>query len=198
MIEELKDILFPAPCLLCGKRPKPLCEECEPAFTVARDSETSFYASELDEGLGQLMRALKDKNRTAMLPIFARGLRPCLLAAIEQTQPSLLVCPPSSKKNFRKRGLNPAFEILKRAAPGDIRVSQRALAHQRQPEDQRNLNQTGRLVNVSDLFRARIKAERVLLFDDVKTTGSTLQSAKAALEKVGVEVVGTCVLAKRI
>ena len=198
MIEELKDILFPATCLLCGKRPKPLCEECEPTFTVARDSETSFYASELDEAFGQLMRALKDKNRTAMLPIFARGLRPCLLAAIEQTQSSLLVCPPSSKKNFRKRGLNPAFEILKRAAPGDIRVSQRALAHQRQPEDQRNLNQTGRLVNVSDLFRARIKAERVLLFDDVKTTGSTLQSAKAALEKVGVEVVGTCVLAKRI
>ena len=166
-------------------------------FTVAHDAETSFYATELDEAFGQLMRALKDKNRTAMLPIFAKGLRPCLKAAIEQTQPTLLVCPPSSKKNFRKRGLNPAFEMLRRAAPADIRVSQRALAHQRQPADQRRLNQTGRLVNVSELFRARIKAERVLLFDDVKTTGSTLQSAKVALEKVGVEVVGTCVLAKR-
>ena len=167
-------------------------------FAVSQDSDNTFYAIGLDESMGKLFRALKDNNRTALLGIFASGLRPSLEVAIDRCEPTLLVCPPSSRKNFRKRGLNPAFELLKRAAPPNMRTTQRALSHLRQPRDQRELDQAERAQNLEGLYRVNIKEERVLLVDDVKTTGATLHSATQALEEAGVEVVGSCVLAKRI
>lgn len=198
MKNELIDILFPAPCLLCGKPPRPLCKDCEPLFSVSQDEEGSFYASDLNDSMATLVKALKDKNRTALLPMFAAGLRPCLEEAISQSDPTLLVCPPSSKRNFRKRGLNPAFEIIRRAAPAGIKVSKTTLVHTRQPIDQRELDSRQRAKNAENLYRAKPSNERVLLVDDVKTTGATLQSATAALISAGAEVVGSCVLAKRI
>lgn len=197
MIDELLDVLLPAPCLACGKPPKPLCQNCQPAFTIIEDGERHFYAAELDQELGLILSAVKDRNRTAVLNQIARSFRPCLAHAIEKTRPTLLVCPPSSAKNFRKRGFNPALWLLKAANPSTIRATDRALRLVRQPRDQRGLDQQERSKNVDNLFQSQIREGRVLLVDDVKTTGATLKSMQSAFERAGVEVVGSCVLAKR-
>lgn len=197
MISEVLDVLFPAACLVCGEKPKPLCKECEPIFGIGQLSEIDFYGSSLEGDLANLLSAIKDKNRVALIPAMARGITPCLDSAIQATKPDLLVCPPSSRKNFRKRGFNPALLIFRKANSSSIRVTDRALSLLREPEDQRRLGSSERLQNMSGAFEARIHSGRVLLVDDVRTTGATLQNARDALEKAGVEVVGSCVLAQR-
>ena len=198
MIEELKDLVFPTKCLACGKRPKPICQECVPSFHVFEHSESQFYAIELTDPVANLLGAVKDHNRTALIPVLAVGVSKCLNQAILKTDPDLLVCPPSSKRQYRKRGFNPAKEIFARAKPSRMPLSDRALALIRQPKDQRGLSSEERLQNQQNLYRARISSGRVLLVDDVRTTGATLQSARRALEQNGVQVVGSCVLAQRI
>lgn len=198
MIEQIVDLIFPAPCLACGKPPKPICPECVPVFAVHQSDKDLFYASELNDNLHEMIAAIKDRGRTALIGPLAKGLAPTLEAAIESTKPTILVCPPSTKKNFRKRGLNPALEIFKRANTSKLQITDRFLFLKRQPQEQRLLAAQERAENVRDIFGVKGKSKKILLVDDVRTTGSTLLSARAAIEASGFEVVGSCVLAQRI
>jgi predicted amidophosphoribosyltransferase len=197
MITELLDIAFPSQCLACGKKPKPLCDECIPSFAIHQREPGIFFASELDRELNEMLSALKDRNRTALLAPLANGLRPALSRAITESSPDYLVCPPSSKKNFRKRGFNPALMLFRASNQSPIKVTDRALVHLFQPRDQRELDLLERSKNVDGLYRSRITRGRILLVDDVMTTGATLAAARRALEDAGAEVVGCCVLARR-
>jgi predicted amidophosphoribosyltransferase len=198
MLEILLDIVFPATCLACGKKPKPICEDCIPVFKTPRQHDTLHYASELDPELGAILSALKDKNRTALLPMLSRLLRPCLEEAVAKLKPEVLICPPSSKAQFRKRGFNPALELFRGASPGNLLVTDRALKFGRQPRDQRQLSKSERQLNMQGLFFANLAPARVLLVDDVITTGATLEAANKALTAAGSEVLGSCVLARRL
>jgi predicted amidophosphoribosyltransferase len=198
MLENLLDIVFPATCLACGKKPKPICEDCVPVFEIPRQHDTLHYASELDPQLGAILSALKDKNRTALLPMLSRLLRPCLEEAVAKLKPDVLICPPSSKAQYRKRGFNPALEIFRGASPGNLLVTDRVLRFGREPRDQRQLSKSERQLNMQGLFFADRTPARVLLVDDVITTGATLKAANKALTAAGSEVLGSCVLARRL
>ena len=197
MIAELVDIAFPSTCLACGERPRPLCEGCLPEFGVHSEGEGLIFAAELDERLSNILSALKDKNRVALIRPLASGLRPALLGAIEKFSPTIIACPPSSRHNFRKRGFNPALKLFQTANPTSLVVSDRLLRLRNQPKDQRLLDRLERRKNLEGVFVARKNQHRVLLVDDVATTGSTLAAATKALEMSGAIVVGSCVLARR-
>ncbi len=197
MKNDLLDIIFPATCLVCGAKPKPLCPECIPEFGVHRLGPDLFFASELDTDLLTLLSAIKDRNRTALLRPLAIALSPTLRAAVNQLKPDILICPPSSKKNFRRRGFNPALTLFQLANKSGLAVTDRSLRLNFQASDQRQLGYFERQQNVTELYRATMSGRRVLLVDDVMTTGATLDAAGRALEKSGNEVVGCCVLARR-
>lgn len=157
-----------------------------------------FYAAELGDGLGAIVSALKDRNRTALIPVLGAALRPCLTDCLKELEPELLVCPPSANSQYRKRGFNPALEIFRSANLGSLRVTDRALRFGREPKDQRHLNKMQRIENVQNLFIANPTSARVLLVDDVYTTGATMNAARMALEAAGAKVLGSCVLARRL
>ena len=197
MITELIDIAFPSICLACGAKPKPLCNGCVPEFGLNQDNEGVYFAAELTPELMEILGALKDLNRTALIAPLAKGLRPVLNKAVLDCSPTLLVCPPSSKRNFRKRGFNPALNLFKLANGSGIAITDQALKHSFEPLEQRGLNRPGRQVNALGRYWAKPNRHRVLLVDDVMTTGATLTAAAKALAASGAEVVGKCVLARR-
>jgi predicted amidophosphoribosyltransferase len=198
MLEFLTEIVFPASCLACGKKPKPICDDCLPVFGNPMRKDSLYYAAELGESLGAVVSTLKDKNRTALIPVLGAALRPCLTNCLRELNPELLVCPPSAKGQYRKRGFNPALEIFRSANPGSLRVTDQILRFGREPKDQRRLSRTERYQNVQNLFEAKPLGARVLLVDDVFTTGATLNAARLALEDAGAKVLGSCVLARRL
>lgn len=66
----------------------------------------------------------------------------------------------------------------------------------READDQRGLGKAARRQNLSQLYSAKETTGRILLIDDVQTTGATLHEMRQTLEQAGAEVVGSCVLAK--
>ncbi len=115
-----------------------------------------------------------------------------------------LVLPlPLSIERLRERGFNQALELA-RHLPGISRARIRAdlLLRIRHTPAQSSLDRSRRLANVRGAFAveplsaAALQGRRVLLVDDVMTSGASLHEAASQLRKAGAADVGGLVVAR--
>lgn len=115
-------------------------------------------------------------------------------AVFAQTEFSEIAFVQSSRSNLRKRGFNPMKLLLSKSKfASSFKLVELRLI--REVSDQSSLNREQRIGNVNGAFRTTVSLERVLLFDDVRTTGSTLLAMATAIEEAGGIVAGKAVLA---
>lgn len=116
---------------------------------------------------------------------------------------TLLVPIPVTSSRLVERGYNQAWEltkVLQRLA--GLTALADALVRVIDAPDQHQLPQALRLNNLSGAFAAhpehvpRLAGARVVLVDDVRTTGATLNSAAQALRQAGVTAIDALVLAR--
>lgn len=110
---------------------------------------------------------------------------------IKQSQPTVLIPIPLSHKRLRDRGYNQSALLAKAAAAGltNVLIAEDILLRPRDTVPQTSLNKADRLKNMQGAFVVNeaalasydSKQREVIIFDDVCTTGATLQAAKAAL-----------------
>jgi ComF family protein len=107
---------------------------------------------------------------------------------------------PLTNARLRERGFNQALHLARELAPRKTRADW--LLRLRHAPDQHKLPRSERLRNVQDAFgvapgkQALIEGQRLLLIDDVMTTGATLNAAAAALRAAGAAEVSALVLAR--
>ncbi|MEN2738023.1 phosphoribosyltransferase family protein [Microbacterium sp. X-17] len=187
--------VLPVECAGCGEPDTELCEACRavlvPTVVPRRlDSGLVVHAGLVFDGVvARVVRALKEDGRTGL----ARTLAPALAAAADAAGRADAIVPiPSSRAAMRRRGYAVVELLTQRAGlPVD-----RLLLPDRRASDQRRLGREARRVNVAGAFRGRPAAGiRVLLTDDVATTGATLDEAARTLREAGAEVLGAAVVA---
>lgn len=116
---------------------------------------------------------------------------------------TLLVPIPVTSSRLAERGYNQAWELTKvlQRRTGRVALAD-ALVRVVDAPDQHLLPQTQRLHNLRGAFAAhpvhvpRLAGTYVVLVDDVRTTGATLNSAAQALKQAGVADIGALVLAR--
>lgn len=107
---------------------------------------------------------------------------------------------PLGLRRLAQRGYNQAHELARRLDAR--RADPHLLLRTRDTAPQSGLGRAERLRNVEGAFapdpaRAHeLRGRRVILVDDVMTTGASLQAAAAALRQAGVQAVGALVLAR--
>ena len=202
MLKSLLDFVFPTVCAVCQKPPSPLCDECVLQFEVTRSSFESkpvWYAAEYSEPMSRILAAYKDESRTTLAHFLATGLTLAITEAISVIGPCWICVPPRNRRNYKKRGFDPVLKLLSGL---DLMAAQKlprgTLRFQREVLDQRRLDKLQRESNVLGSMIATLGSQKVLLIDDVMTTGSTIKECARALSEAGYEVAGICVLAKRI
>lgn len=198
---SLLDIVFPATCIVCGAKPKPLCQTCLPSACVAELSGFDFpvLAGFKHEGaIEKVITGYKDQQLVSLEPPLAM-LVAQVLHEVRVSRFSAIITPARNTLNYRKRGFDPANSLVSRAVRGLAKPPKIiSLRSTRKLEDQRRLGRLERVRNVSESMRLVLKPSGpVLLFDDVLTTGSTIREMSRACSAAGVEVGASCVLAER-
>lgn len=133
------------------------------------------------------------------------GALATLLRSTPWVEPTLdaadLVLPiPLAPQRLRERGFNQALQLARAlAAP---KVDAAVLLRLRHTAPQSGLGRAARLRNLQGSFAVeplhadRLRERRVVLVDDVMTTGATLQAAAAVLRQAGAARVDAVVLAR--
>jgi len=135
--------------------------------------------------------AFKEHGRTDVARPLGRALAASILPLLPAAD--LIVTVPSSRSAFSRRGFDPVAMLLGKA--GYSRVS--VLEHTRESGVQKALGVDERAANRGGALAAtrRLDGSRVLLVDDVVTTGATLSEAARALSAAGAVVTSAATLA---
>ena len=125
-------------------------------------------------------------------PALAAALREIARAADASPNTLVVVPVPASRASLRARGFR-VVELVARHAGVRPR---RLLTLRGSVRDQRGLGRTDRLENLRGVMIARgVEGLRVVIVDDVVTTGATLIEAARALRSAGALVVGAATIA---
>ena len=190
--------VFPVPCVGCGVEGRSLCGACRreltPHVVVQHLPEVGrVWAGLTYDGVARAsILALKEQGRTGLATALSGPFAAAVAAALADAHDAQVVAVPSSRAARRCRGFDPVRLLGGRAGILFSRVFEPARPH----AVQKGLGVAERGRNLDGVFvLARPAPRRVLLADDVVTTGATLAAAAQVLRCGGAEVVGAAVLA---
>jgi ComF family protein len=183
---------------LDGTLPCDACRRAPPPYAFAR--AVAAYR----DGMREAIHALKYGGRVVVATPLGRLLAeqgPGVLPVLLQEWADGVVPVPLHPARLAERGFNQA-ELL--AAPCGTAWGRPVLVHAlvrtRATAPQADLDAEARRANVRDAFRVRRPADvagrRLLLVDDVLTTGATAGAAARALRVAGAAAVGVLALAR--
>ena len=190
----LFDIFLPTNCLLCDALGNRICFRCEGDLgseprLVFREGFVGFSAASYNMVTQKLLRSYKELGESELSHLMASSMLP--LVQCFDHLPDFLVPVPSNRSALRERGFNPAELLARDLSLGLPKVRWvNLLSRARETRDQSKLNPAERRANQTGSMVSKVGAGRVLLVDDVVTTGATLLTAKQTLENAGFFVEG--------
>lgn len=160
------------------------CSAEKPAFDGARS------AARYDGVVGESLRQLKYEQALWLAPDLSTLLYNCIQAEYPDRSFDLLVPVPLHHVRRRERGYNQSAVLARELARKFGRESRPGLLKRIRPTiSQTNLTAKERLSNVTKAFQYKrgkqLAGQKVLLVDDVMTTGATVNACANALKKGG-------------
>ena len=206
------EAIWPARCIGCERRGTPLCDACRRQLPYLSDGACHRCGARLRargvcRGCRRLWSALSSVRapfsyegaaRTAVLtlkfrsgrylaPLMGEFLREAV--RVRPVQADVIVPIPLARARLRQRGFNQAQLLAEQVAGavGGVVVADALERQERLP--QQTLTAKERLRNLSGAFSCprpgAVLARRVLLVDDVVTTGATLSACADTLAEAG-------------
>jgi len=207
------DLLFPPKCPFCEgvlEQPRaPLCSKCQPILPWL-DHKDAFRKVDFTAGCYSALeyrdRVRKAIHRYKFTPVRARGTAlGALMAQCVRDHPEIradvITWAPLSGKRRRKRGFDQAEELARQVGRELSLPLEALLVKQMDTRQQSSLKDDAqRRANVLGVYSLRpgadIRGRRVLLCDDVVTSGATLSACAKVLVEAGAEEVWCVTLAQ--
>lgn len=196
-LAEALAYLFPVACAGCGTEGGALCRECAVALAprVRPVPGLPGVTAALDyDGVARaVLLAFKEQGRVGLSTPLAVPFAAAVSVALAAAPDAVVAAVPSTRGARRRRGFEPVRVLASRAG---IRVAPLFLPA-RPHAVQKGLGVAERARNLAEVFAlARpVRGIRVLVVDDVVTTGSSLAAVADTLRAGGADVVGAAVLA---
>lgn len=215
LAETIADLVFPQKlyCNCCGKyidetRTYGLCDHCIKSMSFKMnnlkgiDNQIYFNSAAAAMGYGiyerQLIFGLKYNGRTHLAREIADILYDALAAQLAEGKEcpwiydDYIVPVPIHTRKLKERGFNQAEKIGRYLSKRlDIPMVSNALTRTRETEAQRGLSVMERERNLTDAFEISpkvsmlLKDKKILLLDDIYTTGATSKECAKTLLEAG-------------
>lgn len=214
-------MIFPQVCGICGKLDKKsLCKRCEiqlnktAEFRILDKKESGLddkYFNELIyifnyEGIiRKTILDYKFNQKSYLYKTFANFILKNKNIFEKIKNYDKIIPVPISKKRMKERGYNQSFLIAKQIAKNinyykNIEICNNVLIKVKNITEQSKLNKQDRLKNIQDVYKLKnetlIKNKKILLVDDIYTTGSTVNECSKILLHANPKEIGVLVIAK--
>jgi ComF family protein len=202
-LADFRNITSPF-CTICGTPFSSIdgndhrCEDCLRKRPLFQSIQVPFlYDGPLLTAIHQFKYGSKSFLAGSLGPLLARFAA----TRVEPSDDLVTIPVPLHPKRLRERGFNQSLLLARHVAQGlRTELDFLALRRVRYTTPQTGLGKEARRRNVSKAFEVRdpgaVKGKRVLLVDDVATTGSTLNECARVLRKAGCKEVSCLVLAR--
>lgn len=186
-------------CMKCGK---PLQKsEDEYCFDCMKRKHVFEQARSVFSYRGSVRKSLyrfKYANCRTYASFYSTEIMNVLGRWIREKKPDLIVPVPVHKKKLRRRGYNQASLIASGISEClGIEMNSRCLVRVKNTLPQRQLSASDRNKNLANAFEVRgeaVQGKRILLVDDIYTTGATADATASVLKKAGaLEIWVVCV-----
>jgi ComF family protein len=224
-LKRALEILYPLHCGGCGARGFVICPECIGSFRAVEEASTcpvcgrwtgkrtmcgecidekrgfqeGHYGFYFENRLRDALHAFKFERRKDVGKHLISLIRE-KVAALSHVA-DVIIPVPVTEKRLKERGFNQSFIISEEISRITLRpVLHAALLKIRETADQFTLSRDERRKNIKDVFTVKngiqIAGKRILLVDDLFTTGYTVREASRVLLKGKAERVVVFALAR--
>ena len=212
LIDKILDIIYPPFCGICGKGKNTfLCKKCEEKLkreaVWGKDQyedkyfENHFYVFKYDGMIRNIILNYKFNEKPYLYKSFVNFLNKYQKKYLQFDFYDIIIPVPISKKRLKLRGYNQSLLIAKDLAVElNTKIMNDILIKQKNNKPQSELNKISREQNVKDVYKLlnkdKIINKKILLIDDIYTTGSTVNECSKVLKQAGAEKVDIYTLAK--
>ena len=179
-------------CMKCGKHVDSAeieyCYDCSKANHIY-DRGRSLYSHNAE--IKKSIYNFKYNNKREYAKAYGEELSDNLKSDILSWNVDVIIPVPLHKSKLRLRGYNQAELIARELGKNlNISVDSNILRRNKRTKPQKELNDSGRKKNVKNAFIVEgniVKYKKIILVDDIYTTGSTIDGCARALKENGAE-----------
>lgn len=215
-VSNFLNLIYPQTCGICGKlNPKSLCPKCE--IILKKHSENQIIKDEeeiQDKYFNELMYIFKYEGKIRKLILDYKFNEKSYIyltfvnfllkneKIFENIKNYDTIIPvPISKKRLKTRGYNQSLLIAREIAnKTNLELLNNCLFKTKNIIEQSKLNKEDRIKNIQGVYELQnkqlIENKKILLIDDIYTTGSTVNECSKILRQGNPTEIGVLVLAK--
>jgi len=217
IIENILNLIYPPTCGICGKfNSKSLCNKCkiklEKEFIFKEDNYQEdisknfiehYYFFKYENLIRSQILAIKFQEKPYIYKTIAYFIKKMQKSFEKLKKYDIIIIVPISKQRKRDRGYNQS-ELLAREISKilEVPIARKILYKTKNTVPQSSLNKKQREENAKGVYKAnnisKIKNKKILLIDDIYTTGNTVNECANILIQYGIkrEDIGVLTIAK--
>lgn len=214
IFNSILELIYPNVCGVCKKICKEnLCRKCEIKIKqyeinkIKEYKDNKFYFDEsihifkYEDIIRKILVEYKFQEKSYLYKTFSKIILKNEKICGKLKKYDIIIPVPIHKKRKLIRGYNQTELIAKKIAKNiDLKMENKVLFKNKNIVSQSELNKSERIKNVKEAFvvknEEKVENKKILIFDDIYTTGSTVNECSKILKNAGASKIGILTIAK--